>query len=135
VTPEQTKPVIHGDFSPPFGFSVLHVDPEAVQRTIAYNEFHQTGDPFDNPEGKSRRLLELRLLQNYIVNTSQTLASCHNDEVRHAWFVEVPQLALQYDNLLYEIFVRIASPDCGPPESRVDRCATELPGALPPRAS
>jgi hypothetical protein len=104
VTPEQAKPVIHGDFSPPFGFSGLHVDPEAVPRTIAYNEFHQTGDPFDTPEGKSRRLLELRLLQNYIVNTSQTLASCHNDEVRHAWSVEVPQLALQYDNLLYEIF-------------------------------
>ena len=70
---------------------------------MPYFDFEST-DVFATPEGKTRRLLELRLLQNYIVNTSQTFASCHNEEVRYAWSVEVPQLALQYDNLLYEMF-------------------------------
>lgn len=55
-------------------------------------------------ESKARRLLELRLLQNYIQNTSLTLPACHNEAVRHAWSVEVPNLAFENDNLLYEMF-------------------------------
>lgn len=61
------------------------------------------GDIFDIPESKSRRMLELRLLQNFISNTSPTLPATQNTDLLHSWSVEVPKLALQHDNLLYEI--------------------------------
>jgi hypothetical protein len=61
-------------------------------------------DVFDIPESKSRRLLELRLLENYISNSCPSFSSCHNPEAKHAWSVEVPHMAMEYDNLLYGIF-------------------------------
>jgi hypothetical protein len=56
------------------------------------------------PEGKPRRRLELRLQQNFIERTSQTLSGCHNPSVREAWAVEVPKLAFVNDNVLYGMF-------------------------------
>ncbi|KAE8448755.1 hypothetical protein EG329_008971 [Mollisiaceae sp. DMI_Dod_QoI] len=53
------------------------------------------------PESKSRRMLELRLQQNFIEKISQTLSACHQPKVRHAWGVEVPKMALTHDNVLY----------------------------------
>jgi hypothetical protein len=67
------------------------------------SEFDES-NAFDMPESKSRRLLELRLLQNWIDRTSKTFGACHYDDVRHAWSIEVPKLALQHDNLLYQVF-------------------------------
>lgn len=60
-------------------------------------------DVFDIAESKSRRRLELRLLENYISNTCPSFSSCHNPQVKHAWSVEVPRMAMEYDNLLYGI--------------------------------
>ena len=60
-------------------------------------------DVFDIPESKSRRLLELHLLENYISNTCPSFPGCHNPEVKHAWSVEVPRMAMEYHNLLYGI--------------------------------
>jgi hypothetical protein len=56
---------------------------------------------FEMPESKQRRMLELRLQQNFIERTSQTLSACHNPKVRNAWAVEVPKLGLLNDNVLY----------------------------------
>ena len=61
-------------------------------------------DPVHLQESRARRLLELRLLQNYIQNTSLTLPACHNEVVRHTWSVDVPNLAFENDNLLYQMF-------------------------------
>jgi hypothetical protein len=58
---------------------------------------------FDVPESRSRRLLELRLLQNYIERTSKTFAACHHEDVRIAWSYQLPKLALEHDNLLYQV--------------------------------
>lgn len=58
---------------------------------------------FDVPESRSRRLLEHRLLQNYIERTSKTFAACHHEDVRIAWSCRVPKLALEHDNLLYQV--------------------------------
>jgi len=54
-------------------------------------------------ESKSRRLLELRLLTNYIDRTSKTFGACQHEDVRRAWSIEAPKLAIQHDNLLYQI--------------------------------
>lgn len=58
-------------------------------------------EKWEIPEGKPRRLLELRLQQNFIERTSQTLSGCHNRSVSEAWAVEVPKLAFFNDNVLY----------------------------------
>ncbi|PQE21256.1 C6 finger domain-containing protein [Rutstroemia sp. NJR-2017a WRK4] len=58
----------------------------------------------DIPESKNRRMLELRLLQNYIISTSPTFPGCHTEETRHLWSVEVPKLAFNAPNLLYAMF-------------------------------
>ncbi|KAM3078709.1 hypothetical protein ACMFMG_006575 [Clarireedia jacksonii] len=58
----------------------------------------------DIPESKNRRMLELRLLQNYIVSTSITFPGCHTEETRQLWSVEVPKLAFGAPNLLYAMF-------------------------------
>lgn len=60
-------------------------------------------DVLDIPESASRRKLELRLLHNYVVNICHTFPACHNNDVVHSYTVEAPQLALEYDNLLYGI--------------------------------
>jgi hypothetical protein len=60
-------------------------------------------------ESKARRKLELRLLQNFFENTSQTFSACHNTEIRNAWAHDATKLALEHDNLLYEIFSISAS--------------------------
>ncbi|KAF4630271.1 hypothetical protein G7Y89_g7872 [Cudoniella acicularis] len=59
---------------------------------------------FDLRESTSRRLLELRLLQNYITETSKTFGACHHAAIRHTWSVEIPKLAFQNVSLLYQIF-------------------------------
>jgi hypothetical protein len=75
---------------------------EFAQDKIYSMEFD---DPaiFDVPESRSRRLLEHRLLQNYIERTSKTFAACHHEDVRIAWSCQVPKLALEHDNLLYQV--------------------------------
>ncbi|KUJ23608.1 uncharacterized protein LY89DRAFT_664012 [Mollisia scopiformis] len=58
-------------------------------------------EKWEIPEGKPRRRLELRLQQNFIERTSQTLSGCQNAPVREVWAVEVPKLAFSNDNVLY----------------------------------
>ncbi|KAJ9296120.1 transcriptional regulator family: Fungal Specific TF [Paecilomyces variotii] len=57
------------------------------------------------PESKSRRLLELQLLQNYLTKLSQPFPQTPEADGSAVWpFLEVPQMALQHDNLLYAMF-------------------------------
>ncbi|TVY81119.1 Sterol regulatory element-binding protein ECM22 [Lachnellula suecica] len=73
----------------------------------AFNQLRITAfetESFTLPESEGRRKIELRLLQHYITSTSHTFPACHNAAVLQTWSVEVPKLALQYDNLLYPIF-------------------------------
>ncbi|KAA8569268.1 hypothetical protein EYC84_000929 [Monilinia fructicola] len=58
----------------------------------------------DMPESSARRMLELRLLQTYIVHTSPTFPSSHNPETLNLWSVVVPKLAFAAPNLLYAMF-------------------------------
>ncbi|KAF7908423.1 uncharacterized protein EAF01_004178 [Botrytis porri] len=58
----------------------------------------------DLPESSARRMLELRLLQTYIIHTSPTFPSCHNPETLNLWSVVVPKLAFESPNLLYAMF-------------------------------
>ncbi|KAL9109107.1 MAG: hypothetical protein Q9227_006198 [Pyrenula ochraceoflavens] len=61
-------------------------------------------DVYDIPESKSRRMLELRLLQNYLTCVSQPFGIAQTAEVHAAWTIEVPKLAFRYENLLFAIF-------------------------------
>lgn len=57
------------------------------------------------PESKSRRLLELQLLQNYLTKLSQPFPGTQEGDSSAVWpFLDVPQMALQHDNLLYAMF-------------------------------
>jgi hypothetical protein len=69
----------------------------------AYSLKFDNSTVIDVPESRSRRLLELRLLQNYIDKTSKTLAATHHDDILDAWASKIPKLALRHDNLLYQI--------------------------------
>ena len=83
------------------------VQPLDLMDKFAQDKMYSTefDDPaiFDVPESRSRRLLEHRLLQNYIERTSKTFAACHHEDVRIAWSCQVPKLALEHDNLLYQV--------------------------------
>jgi hypothetical protein len=73
-------------------------------------------DVFDIPESKSRRRLELRLLENYMSNACPSFPACHGLQVKHAWSVEVPRMAMECDNLLSGIFsisaLQLVRADC-----------------------
>lgn len=59
-------------------------------------------DVYEIPESRARRILELRLLLQYVSKTSHTFPLAHKEgPVRHAWSVDVPLLALEHDNVLY----------------------------------
>lgn len=60
-------------------------------------------DSFTLPESQERRLIEMRLLQNFITSTSHTLPASHDPSVLETWSTDVPQLSFEYDNLLYPI--------------------------------
>ncbi|RFU30649.1 hypothetical protein B7463_g5685, partial [Scytalidium lignicola] len=55
-------------------------------------------------ESKNRRILELRLLHNYIHNTTVTISNSHFPTVKDTWAIEVPKLAFRYESLQYAIF-------------------------------
>jgi hypothetical protein len=54
------------------------------------------------PESRNRRLLELKLLHQYITKTSPTIATDPNRA--EAWTTIVPILAFTNDSLLYSIY-------------------------------
>jgi hypothetical protein len=56
------------------------------------------------PESRERRLLELRLLHNYLDRVAQPFALPQSSGVTSAWLEDVPILALEHDNLLYSMF-------------------------------
>ncbi|KAI6248925.1 hypothetical protein HI914_02879 [Erysiphe necator] len=56
------------------------------------------------PENRSRRLLELRLLHNYIENTCHGLLSCNDLSVYRTWQFDIPRMALKQESLLHGIF-------------------------------
>lgn len=60
---------------------------------------------FDIPESKTKRLLELRLLQNWITEISGASHTAQqNPAMNETWRREVPKLAVLHDNLLHAIF-------------------------------
>lgn len=100
--PEKPKPDLLADHITPFNFPPI-IDNDAIQFS-----FNSKGDvkavKISLPESKLRRKLELRLLQNFIENTSQTFSACHNAVVREAWANDVPKVAFEHDNLLNQVF-------------------------------
>lgn len=107
TTPDGRQQWTEGDFLEDYraggpSLEVLDLDDEFAQEMIYSSEFDDSS-VMDVPESKSRRLLELRLLQNYIDRTSKTLAATHHDDILNAWASKVPSLALQHDNLLYQV--------------------------------
>ncbi len=98
---EKEKPKRFDDYEPNNYSPSLQTDIYAIHNSLTAAQDSST---FDIPECRSRRLLELRLLQNFIEKTSATFSGCHNPDVSHTWSVEVPKLALKNDNLLYGMF-------------------------------
>ncbi|KAE9380390.1 hypothetical protein N431DRAFT_432668 [Stipitochalara longipes BDJ] len=80
---------------------------EFAQEMAQSSEFDDS-NLLEIAESRSRRLLELRLMQNYVDKTCKTFAACHHDDVLHAWSSKVPSLALQHDNLLYQVLAMSA---------------------------
>ncbi|RDW59797.1 hypothetical protein BP6252_12884 [Coleophoma cylindrospora] len=61
------------------------------------------GDGLDPPETEDRRRMELRLFHYYITVAGPTLG--YDKEGTEAFLSDVPRLALEYDALLYSIFL------------------------------
>ncbi|OAL32165.1 hypothetical protein AYO22_00615 [Fonsecaea multimorphosa] len=61
------------------------------------------------PESRSRRLLELRLLNHYSEHLIKPFPDLANSNLVTAWSAEVPRLSLKHDNLLYMMFSCAAS--------------------------
>ena len=57
----------------------------------------------DISETKERRLLELRLLHNFIDKLAQPFRLPQSRDVIFTWSQDVPQLALRHENLLYAL--------------------------------
>ncbi|KAJ9613164.1 hypothetical protein H2200_003105 [Cladophialophora chaetospira] len=58
----------------------------------------------DLPESKSRRLLELRLLNHWSENMTKPFAEFPNSHLVTAWAEHVPRMGFQYENVLYMMF-------------------------------
>lgn len=74
--------------------STLHSLPEA--------------DVLDMPETKERRLTELQLLHNYVVNLAQPFKWPQSESVLSLWTHDVPQMALRWDVILYCLLAQSA---------------------------
>lgn len=57
----------------------------------------------DVPETKERRLLELRLMTNFIDRVAQPFGLPQSNGVTSAWTKDVPKLALECENVLYGV--------------------------------
>ncbi|KJR83330.1 uncharacterized protein SPSK_04230 [Sporothrix schenckii 1099-18] len=55
------------------------------------------------PESRTRRLLEHRLMQNYLYNLGVQSPASPSQDWNDLWTKTVPPLALRYDNILYAI--------------------------------
>lgn len=53
-------------------------------------------------------MLELRLLHHYITHLSQPFHGSRSTDIQGTWSFEVPNLAIQHENLLYTIFAASA---------------------------
>jgi hypothetical protein len=84
-------------------FPTFQIDNNAINLSFHISEPEITSD-IEIPESKARQKLELRLQQNFIANMCQTFSACHNFVVREAWSTDVPKVALEHENLLYEMF-------------------------------
>ncbi|KFY49262.1 hypothetical protein V495_00643 [Pseudogymnoascus sp. VKM F-4514 (FW-929)] len=62
----------------------------------------------ENPDARKRRMLELKLLYQYLTNTGWTVAlpssGPASERSREIWATEMPGLALKHDSLLYSIY-------------------------------
>jgi len=68
------------------------------------------GDPeIDLPESRERRLLEMRLMQNYIWNMAKPFAVHPNKEWGDMFERTIPAMALENDNLMSSLMVVSAS--------------------------
>jgi len=84
-------------------FPTFQIDNDAINLSFHLLEPAIASD-IEIPESKARRKLELRLQHNFIANMCPTFSACHNVAVREAWSTDVPKVALEHDNLLYEMF-------------------------------
>ncbi|CAK7200909.1 hypothetical protein SEUCBS139899_003609 [Sporothrix eucalyptigena] len=61
------------------------------------------------PESRARRLLEHRLMQNYLYNLGVPFPVAPSQDWTDLWTKRVPPMALQYDNVLYAIMSHSAT--------------------------
>jgi hypothetical protein len=66
-------------------------------------------EDIDIPETRNRRLLEHRLMQNYIQHMSRPLPVNPDPDWMHLFTHVIPKLALTHDNLLYALLTTSAS--------------------------
>ncbi|KAH8689501.1 hypothetical protein BGW36DRAFT_365269 [Talaromyces proteolyticus] len=76
---------------------------DSDSQTNYHSIYSDIGD-FQLPESRSRRLLELRLLDFYKDHSANPLPDLPKSDVVTAWSSQVPQLALKYDNVQYMMF-------------------------------
>lgn len=82
--------------------------PESLSRWYPQSDTTMDKDE-DIPESKERRLLEHRLMQNYLFNLSQPFPVPPGPEWKDLWTRRIPQLALEYDNLLNAVMASSAT--------------------------
>ena len=73
------------------------------------HSFADDQEEIDMPESKERRLLEHRLMQNYIQQIAQPLSVSPNKEWHELFSIIMPRLALSHDNMLYSLLTVSAS--------------------------
>jgi hypothetical protein len=102
--------------SPSTGSSVVADDAYSTPSPSSLEQRYDNGE-YELPETKSRRLLELHLLQNYHAVASNPFAGLQKNiedhegiEAATTWSkVEAPKIAFQHDNLLHAIFALSAT--------------------------
>ncbi len=66
--------------------------------------FDDVENVLDLPESKSRRMLELRLMNNWAEKLARPWPDLVNSHLVTDWGEHVPQMALRYDNVQYMMF-------------------------------
>ncbi|KAH8907624.1 hypothetical protein BR93DRAFT_878618 [Coniochaeta sp. PMI_546] len=92
----------------PASLSSRSTDSDELPRSQDSSASNQL-DHIDIPESKERRLLEHRLMQNYLQLVAQPLPISPNKEWRHLFSRVMTKLALTHDNLLYALLTVSAS--------------------------
>lgn len=74
-----------------------------------FNVPDELADEYLLPESRARRLLEHRLMQNYLFRMSKPFPMSPSPEWTQLWMERMPQAALEHDNVLYSLLAHSAT--------------------------